>query len=130
MPGRLPVRSTSQDTRGLSIAWRKRGSGGHSSAPRSATRRRDGHRQSRGKDRWRGGVEGSMSDRPALIRVCYPIFVVTVIALGAIGLVQVWAPVRGEWIEKTLWSLAILAAVSGLVLAGYRTVALAGRDRD
>jgi len=71
-----------------------------------------------------------MSDRPALIRVCYPIFVVTVIALGAIGLVQVWAPVRGEWIEKTLWSLAILAAVSGLVLAGYRTVALAGRDRD
>ncbi|HZM00430.1 MAG TPA: hypothetical protein VFD43_09280 [Planctomycetota bacterium] len=71
-----------------------------------------------------------MSDRSGVVRVCYPVFIGAVIALGALGLVQVWAPVRAEWIEKTLWSLVILAAVNGLVLAGYRTVSMAGRDRD
>lgn len=71
-----------------------------------------------------------MTGKPVLIRVCYPLFVTTVMALGALGLVQVWAPTRAAWVEKTLWSLVIVGAVSGLVLAAYRTVALAGRERD
>ena len=71
-----------------------------------------------------------MTGKPVLIRVCYPLFVATVMALGALGLIQVRAPTQAEWIENLLWSLAIVAAVSGLVLAAYRTVALAGRERD
>jgi hypothetical protein len=35
-----------------------------------------------------------------------------------------------DWITKLLWSLAILVAVTGLVLAAYRTVAQATRADD
>ena len=69
-----------------------------------------------------------MNDRPALVRVCYPLFVGAVLALGLFGLVQVWSPIRAEWVGNILWSLAIVAAVNGLVLAAYRTVALSARD--
>ena len=71
-----------------------------------------------------------MTGKPVLIRVCYPLFVATVMTLGVLGLIQAWAPTRAGWVVDTLWSLVIVASVSGLVLAAYRTVALAGRERD
>lgn len=80
-----------------------------------------------GKPGWAPLVQAAVRNTPALIRCCYRTFIASVIGLGVLGVLMIWEAIRAEWIAKLMGSLGIVAGVSALVLAAYRTVNLARR---
>jgi hypothetical protein len=70
-----------------------------------------------------------MGTLPHWLRWTHIAFNVSALLGGAFGLLYIWSPPDNEAVGKTFGSVLVVFAVTGVVLAGYRTIHLRSDHR-